>query len=168
MEKKWYAIRTFPGYEYKVQEKLIKKVEKENLNKVITQTYIPTYKNYVFIRKNLKLREELIYPGYIFIEMTMTNETMYFVRGIQYVIGYAGKSENKKFPDPVFEKEVEQMRLESKRVNIVIEIGNNVKINDGFNVVNGKVKKINVEKEELDVNIEGTIGTYKFTQVEKA
>lgn len=167
MEEKWYAVRTFPGYEYKVQDKLLKKVEKEKLGNVISETYIPVYKNYIFVRKNLKLREELIYPGYVFIKMNLTNEVMYFVRGIQYVIGYAGTSENKKFPDPVSQSEVDQMIIESQKFTLALEVGDNTKINDGFETKTGKVQTIDPKTEKIDVQIDGEIKTYNFNQIEK-
>lgn len=167
MEKNWYVIRTFPGYESKVQEKLMKKVKKEEMDNSIVETYIPTRKKYIFVRKKLKLKEELIHPGYIFIKMMMTNETMYFVRGIQYVTGYAGKNENKKFPDHATEEEINRMKVQSQEVEVGLKIGDKIIINDGFDKHECEVKNIDTFTEHITVNLDGEDKKYSFDNIEK-
>lgn len=168
MEKKWYAVRTFPGYEFKVKEKLEKKIEKEGKQTSITEVFVPSHKNFIFVRKKLKEKEELIYPGYVFVQMVMNNENMYFVRGIQYVTGYVGKNENNQFPDNVEDFEVEHMRKQSELIDCVLKPGDPIRINDGFEEFDTIIKDLLLETRQVLVdNYNGDEMIYNFEQIEK-
>ncbi len=149
MGLEWYGVKTFPGYEHKVQEKLNKLIEKEGLESQITDTFIPTYKNYTFVRKEIRLKEELIFPGYVFIKMNLTNELMYTVRGVQYIIGYAGTNEQKQKPDILTEEEVQKMVLDSQKLSTSIEEGTNVLYIDGFNEEEVTIKSIDLNNKTI-------------------
>ncbi len=65
MAKEWYAVRTFNGYEQKVIDNLKKQIENEGMSNLITDIYLPVIKRYTFVRSKLKMKEELLFPGYI-------------------------------------------------------------------------------------------------------
>lgn len=129
MEKQeWYAVRTFPSYEQKVAEKLKKQISIEGKESVISQVYIPVRKRFVFVRGHLKLKEELLFPGYMFVKMEFTDDTFYFVRGIQYVTGYAGISSMKQIPKPMKTSEYETMASEVEKIEIDLAPGDLITI----------------------------------------
>lgn len=165
--QKWYAIRTFPGYENKVRENLEKKIKKENLEESIVDIYVPAYKKYIFVSRKLKMRQELVFPGYIFIKTELTNDILYTIRGVQYVTGYAGMNDNTKLPDPVEDDEIQRMQDETKDINI--EIGKNsvVFYNDGFEKIEAIVKEVNLKNEEVEIEFDSKIKRVSFDSIEK-
>ncbi len=172
MEKEsWYAVRTFPGYEFKVREKLEKQIAIEKKENVIHEIYIPIRQKYIFSRKKLKLKEDLLFPGYILVNMEFTNDTFYFVRGIQYVTGYAGISSMKQIPKPIKDSEYESMIEEVKKIEIDLESGDKVIIinHDLYNNQQATVKEINLDNKEILVKFEEEkiLTTVKFIQIEK-
>lgn len=143
MEKQeWYAVRTFPSYEQKVAEKLKKQITIEGKESVISQVYIPIRKRFVFVRGHLKLKEELLFPGYMFVKMEFTDDTFYFVRGIQYVTGYAGISSMKQIPKPMKESEYETMALEVEKIEIDLQPGDLITIVN-HDLYEGEVVRVN-------------------------
>ncbi len=143
MEKQeWYAVRTFPSYEHKVAEKLKKQISIEGKESVISQIYIPVRKRFVFVRGHLKLKEELLFPGYMFVKMEFTDDTFYFVRGIQYVTGYAGISSMKQIPKPMKDSEYETMALEVEKIEIDLNEGDLITIVN-HDLYEGEVVRVN-------------------------
>ena len=61
MDKQWYAVRTFNGYEHKVAENLQKQINQENMGNLITEIYVPVIERYTFVRSKLKKKEELLF-----------------------------------------------------------------------------------------------------------
>lgn len=171
MEKQeWYAVRTFPGYEQKVSEKLNKQIVIEKKDNVISQVYIPIRKRYVFVRNRLKLKEELLFPGYLFVKMEFNEDTFYFVRGIQYVTGYAGISSMKQIPKPMKDSEYDTMVVEVQKIEVDLEKGDLVLIvhHDLYDGEVASVRSYNAEKNTVDVQLpNGAIVTVGFTQIEQ-
>ncbi len=175
MAKEWYAVRTFNGYEQKVIDNLKKQIENEGMSNLITDIYLPVIKRYTFVRSKLKMKEELLFPGYIFVQMEMSNETVFFVRGVQYVTGYAGISSMKERPEPMEPGEVERMQEETKKIQVDLESGDLVRVinHELYDGQELKVSEVFPEKEELTVELGSILGddqgteTISFTQVEK-
>lgn len=171
MEKQeWYAVRTFPSYEQKVAEKLKKQIVIEGKESVIGQVYIPIRKRYVFVRGYLKLKEELLFPGYMFVKMEFTDDTFYFVRGIQYVTGYAGISSMKQIPKPMKESEYDTMALEVQKIEIDLEPGDYITIvnHDLYEGELVRVKSIDTNTCKMDVILSNEREvTVDFLQVQK-
>ncbi len=165
--KHWYGVRTFPGYEHKVEEKLKKLIEKDSLENSIEDICIPTYKNYTFVRRVLKRKEELVYPGYVFIKMNLTNELMYSVRGVQYILGYAGTNEMKKKPDVITDDEMEKMMLDSEKRTSTLEIGDRVIASDGFTEYEVEIRELDLIKETLKAEINGKVEEFAFDKILK-
>lgn len=175
MEKKWFGVRTFNGYEQKVIDSLKTQIEKENMGNLIGEIYLPTVQEYSFVRNVLKKKERLLYPGYIFVNMENTNETIFFVRGIQYVTGYAGIASMKERPMPMDDDEIMHMKMETQKIAVDLNPGDSV-IVDGHDLYNDqelKVVSINPEKEELELELKALLGEdttteiFKFDQVKK-
>lgn len=171
MEKQeWYAVRTFPSYENKVAEKLKKQISIEGKESVISQIYIPVRKRFVFVRGYLKLKEELLFPGYMFVKMEFTDDTFYFVRGIQYVTGYAGISSMKQIPKPMKDAEYDTMVEEVEKIEIDLEPGDIVTIvnHDLYEGEIVRVKSIDTNTCKMDVMINENLDTtVDFMQVMK-
>lgn len=174
-EKRWYGVQTFNGYEQKVIDSLKKQIESENMGSLITDIYLPVQTKYSFVRSKLKAKEELLFPGYIFVEMKMTNETLFFVRGVQYVIGYAGIASMKEVPNAMEEGEIDQVKEQAQKVEIDLEPGNFITIVNHNTLENQKatISEIWPEREKMLVRIEALIGdafteeTLDFSQIEK-
>lgn len=171
MEKQeWYAVRTFPSYEHKVAEKLKKQIVIEGKESVISQVEIPMRKRYVFVRGHLKLKEELLFPGYMFVKMEFTDDTFYFVRGIQYVTGYAGISSMKQIPKPMKDSEYDTMALEVEKIEIDLEPGDYITIvnHDLYEDELVRVKSIDTANCKMDVMLPNEmVVTVDFMQVQK-
>lgn len=175
MAQKWYAVRTFNGYEQKVIDNLEKQIENEGMGNLITDIYLPVIKKYSFVRSKLKMKEELLFPGYIFVKMDMSNETIFFVRGVQYVTGYAGISSMKERPEPMEDGEVERMKEETKNTQVDLEVGDYVRIvnHEMYENQDLKIASIDATNEELEVELGSILGddqgteTIKFLQIEK-
>lgn len=171
MEKQeWYAVRTFPSYEQKVAEKLKKQIAIEGKESVISQIFIPVRKRYVFVRGYLKLKEELLFPGYMFVKMEFTEDTFYFVRGIQYVTGYAGISSMKQIPKPMKDSEYETMTSEVEKIEIDLEPGDIITVvnHDLYEDEVVRVKDIDTNNCKIDVMLKNGVETrVDFMQVQK-
>ncbi len=171
----WYAVRTFNGYEQKVIDNLQKQIEKENMSNLITDVYLPVVKRYTFVRSKLKAKEELLFPGYIFVEMDTSNETIFFVRGIQYVTGYAGISSMKEKPEPMEHGEVDHMKLETNNIKIDLQEGDIIRVvnHEIYDNQELKIVSIDAANEQLNVSLGEILGddqgmeTITFEQVEK-
>lgn len=175
MAKEWYAVRTFNGYEQKVIDNLKKQIENEGMGNLITDIYLPVIKRYSFVRNKLKMKEELLFPGYIFVKMDMSNETVFFVRGVQYVTGYAGISSMKERPEPMEHGEVERMQEETKKIQVDLNVGDFVRIvnHEMYENQELKIHAIHAEKEEIEVELGSILGDdqgtelISFLQIEK-
>lgn len=195
MAKQWYGVRTFTGYEEKVKETLIKQIDIEGMSNLITykdlsmlsgeeyikadlenDIFIPKVTRYSFVRGKLKKKEEILFPGYIFVRFEMSNETLFFVRGIQYVTGYSGIPSMKEVPSPIEDFEIDNMKEQVKNIIVDdVEVGNTVKICEHGLYDNHELKVVAVRPhlEEIDVNADELIGdgdhveTIKFSQIIK-
>ncbi len=171
MEKQeWYAVRTFPSYEQKVADKLKKQIVIEGKGAVISEVYIPIRKRFVFVRGYLKLKEELLFPGYMFVKMEFTEDTFFFVRGIQYVTGYAGISSMKQIPKPMKNEEYDTMVKEVEKIEIDLKPGDIITIvnHDLYENDVVRVKSIDTEACKLEVMLDTEhVATIDFVQVQK-
>ncbi len=175
MGQEWYGVRTFSGYEQKVIDSLKRQIEKENMGNLISEIYLPSISRYTFVRSKLKKKEELLFPGYFFVKLEMTNETLFFVRGVQYVTGYAGISSMKERPSAMEDEEITRMIQETEKILVDVEPGQFIKIvnHDLYDGQEVKVKEILAQSEEMIVSLDEILGEekteiIKFSQVEKA
>ncbi len=174
-EKKWYIIHTYSGFERKVAESLMNRVQVHGLQEKIGQILIPT-EDVVEMKGGKKVvTSKLFFPGYILVEMEMTDETWHLVRSTPKVTGFVSQGSK---PTPLTVEEVNQVvhRVstmgEKPKPKFVFEKGEPVKIIDGpFSNFTGEVEEVNLERNTLKVMVtifgRATPVELEFIQVEK-
>ncbi|MBO4947910.1 MAG: transcription termination/antitermination protein NusG [Peptococcaceae bacterium] len=152
-EKSWYAVHTYSGYENKVKTNLEKRIESMNMEDYIFRIMIPTED--VEEKKNdkVKINKRKVFPGYVLVEMIMTDDSWYVVRNTTGVTGFVGTGAK---PIPLHESEVKmllrQQGMEEPRREMDYEVGDNVEILDSsFRGMVGRVSEIDAEKGKVVV-----------------
>lgn len=159
MEKEWYVVNTYSGHESKVKEKLEAKVESMGLQDYIYRIIIPETTE-VEIKDGVKKEKvKKMFPGYVLVEMVMSDEAWYIVRNTPGVTGFIGSSGKGAKPTPLLPNEIDKIlaSMGMSRVNIESEmaIGDKVSIVDGpFKGMIGKVDNIDLENNRLNVLID--------------
>lgn len=155
MDKHWYVIHTYSGYENKVKTDLEKRIESMNMEDKIFRIMVPTED--VVEKKNNKekINKRKVFPGYVLVEMIMTDDSWYVVRNTTGVTGFVGTGAK---PVPLYESEVKallkQMGLEEIKKNVDCECGDEVEILDeSFKGHIGKVHAIDSEKSKIVVMV---------------
>lgn len=149
----WYAIHTIVGFEEMVAENIIKRAEAYDLKDKIFNAIVPKEKVWVVKGGKRELIEQKVYPGYVLVDMIVTDDAWYVVRNTPKVIGFVGIGT---LPLPVDEKEIqeifERMRKEEPQVETDFKIGDLVEITQGlFKGMKGKVTKVDMERQRLEV-----------------
>ena len=146
---KWYIAHTYSGYENKVKASLEKIVENRGLSHLIYDIRIPVE---TVIEKNGDVEkevEEKIFPCYVLIKMTMTEESWHAVRNITGVTGFVGPGSR---PTPLSDAEVEALNIETKRVELLVKVGDSVVISEGlFEGYTGTVEAISDDLKKVTV-----------------
>ena len=173
--KKWYIIHTYSGFERKVAESLMSRVQVHALNDKIGQILIPT-EDVVEMKGGKKVvTSKLFFPGYILVEMAMSEETWHVVRNTPKVTGFVSQGSK---PTPLTDEEVNQVvhRVssadEKPKPKFMFETGETVKIIDGpFSNFTGLVEDVNLERNTVKVMVtifgRATPVELEFIQVEK-
>lgn len=159
MEKKWYVVNTYSGHENKVKEKLAMRVSSMNMEDYIFRVIVPEQVEIEIKDGVKKEKQKKMFPGYILVEMIMTDEAWYIVRNTPGVTGFIGSSGKGAKPTPLQLHEVD--RILSSMGMSRIELGNElnvsdkVKIIDGpFKNMSGKIQEINLKEQKLLVLID--------------
>ncbi len=152
-QKNWYVIHTYSGYEDAVTKNLKQRIESLGMEDKIFNVLVPKEKKIKIKNGKRKVVEEKIYPGYVLVEMIVTDDSWYVVRNTPNVTGFVGAGT---IPVPVSEKEIEilkkRMGVETPQYKIDVKIGDPVKIIDGpFRDFDGKVSEIDAERGKLKV-----------------
>ncbi len=155
-ERHWYAVHTYSGYEDAVVRYLRQRVDSLAMNDKIFSVIVPKEKKIKI--KNGKRRpvEEKIYPGYVLVDMIMTEDSWYVVRNTPRVTGFVGSDTTT--PVPLSEEEIDALmvRMGEKETKFRVEfkVGETVKITDGpFKDYEGKVSEIDESKGKIKVLI---------------
>ena len=145
---RWYVAHTYTGYENKVKVSIEKIVENRGLGHLIYEIQVPVLTETVVNDKGEeKIVETKIFPGYVFIKMTMTDESWHAVRNITGVTGFVGPGSE---PTPLSDEEVESMNIEMHKQEFAFEIGNVVKVVSGiFEGYSGILQEISEDKKSL-------------------
>jgi transcriptional antiterminator NusG len=153
-EARWYVVHAYSGHEEKVKTNLLKRVESMDMHDKIFEVLVPT-EEVMEIKDGQRRRvSKRIYPGYILVNMIMTDESWYVVRNTPGVTSFVG-SGNK--PVPLAENEVRGIQRQAKteastKVSVEYQVDENVRVIDGpFTDFHGKVTEINAEKGKLKV-----------------
>jgi transcription termination/antitermination protein NusG len=175
MAKNWYIIHTYSGFERKVAETLRSRIEAEALSGKFGEIMIPT-EEVIEMRKGKKVvAPKLFYPGYVLVEMEMSNDTWHLVRSTPRVTGFLGSGPT---PVPLTPDDVDrilhrvEVAAEHPKPKLKFDKGETVKITDGpFKDFTGAVDEINDDRSTLRVMVtifgRATPVELDFYQVEK-
>ncbi len=151
--RNWYVLHTYPGEEEAVARNLKQRIESLAMEEKIFSVLVPKEKKIKIKNGKRKVIEERIYPGYVFIEMIVTDDSWYVARNTPRVTGFIGAGTT---PIPVSQAEVDILKqrigIEAPQYKIDVEMGSLVKINDGpFKDFEGKISAIDGERGKLKV-----------------
>lgn len=151
--RNWYAIHTYAGYENAVMRNLKQRIESLGMEDKIFNVIVPTEKKIKVKGGKRVEEEEKIYPGYILVDMVVTDDSWYVVRNTPRVTGFVGSGV---YPVPISKAEVEnlfsRMNADTAKHNIDLNQGDAIKIADGpFKDLEGKVSEIDNERGKVKV-----------------
>jgi len=155
-QKLWYVVNTYSGHESKVKENLLMRTESMGMENNIFRVIVPETKE-VEIKDGVKKEKtKKMFPGYVLVEMVMSDEAWYIVRNTPGVTGFIGSSGRGAKPTPLLPSEIDKIlsSMGMSRVNIESEInvGDKVSIVDGpFKGMMGKVDNIDLENNRLNL-----------------
>ncbi len=173
--KEWYIVHTYSGFENKVSESLQQRVQAYGLQDEIGEVLIPT-ENVVEMRAGKKtVSSKRFFPGYILVEMIMTDNAWHVVKNTPKVTGFVGAGSK---PIPLTREEVDQIlnqvteAAEKPKPKYSFDRGDQVRINEGpFTSFNGVVDDVNIDRNTLKVMVtifgRATPVELDFLQVEK-
>lgn len=175
-KKRWYAVHAYSGMEKSVRRALLERIERAGMRDKFGEILVPT-EEVVEVKGGQKsVTERRFFPGYILVEMEMTDETWHLVKNTNKVTGFIGGKSNKPTPIPAkeIEKIMQQMQegVAKPRPKVLYEVGELVRIKDGpFADFNGNVEEVNYEKSRVRVSVtifgRSTPVELEFGQVEK-
>ncbi|MBT4722920.1 transcription termination/antitermination protein NusG [Candidatus Falkowbacteria bacterium] len=151
--KRWYVIHTYSGYEENVTENLKQRIESMDMEDKIFNIMVPTEKKIKIKNGKRNIITEKIFPGYVFVEMSVTDDSWYVVRNTPNVTGFIGTGT---IPTPVSDAEIKslqkRMGVEEPKYSIDVEVDSSVKIIDGpFKNFEGKVSDVDEERGKIKV-----------------
>jgi len=152
-ERNWYAIHTYSGYEDAVVRNLKQRIESLGMEDKIFSVIMPTEKKIKIKGGKRVEEEEKIYPGYVLVDMIVTDDSWYVVRNTPRVTGFVGTGI---FPVPLDKKEVDElfrrMATDTTKHKIDLQVGEVVVITDGpFKEQEGKVSEIDENRGKVKV-----------------
>ena len=160
MEKEWYVVNTYSGHESKVKEKLEMRTESMGFQDYIFRIIIPeeTVKE-TMKDGSVKEKTKKMFPGYILVEMIMTDEAWYIVRNTPGVTGLSGSSGKGAKPTPLKPQEIDRilanMGMTRMNVDKELTVGTKVSIVDGpFKGMEGVINSLDLENSRLTVLID--------------
>jgi len=152
-EKNWYVIHTYSGYEDAVAKNLKQRIESLGMEDKIFNVIVPKEKKIKIKDGKRKVVEEKIYPGYVLVEMIVTDDSWYVIRNTPNVTGFVGAGTT---PVSVSKEEIDNLKgrmgVEEPHYKIDVKIDDTVKIIDGpFKDFDGKVSEIDEERGKIKV-----------------
>ncbi|HEY6281878.1 MAG TPA: transcription termination/antitermination protein NusG [Burkholderiales bacterium] len=177
MAKRWYVVHAYSGFEKSVQRALADRIERSGMKDKFAQILVPVEEVVEMKSGQKNISERKFFPGYVLVEMEMTDETWHLVKSTPKVTGFVGGSANK--PTPISDKEVQnilqqiQEGVEKPKPKVLFEVGEAVRVREGpFTDFHGNVEGVNYDKSKLRVSVSifgrSTPVELDFGQVEKA
>ncbi len=176
MEKNWYVVHTYSGYENKVKANLEKRVESMGMQDKIFRVVVPEEEEMDIKNGKKKVVKKKVFPGYVLVEIIMTDDSWYVVRNTPGVTGFVGSAGAGSKPTPLLPEEVvtilKRMGMDEKRVEVDFELGESVQIKEGpFASYSGTIEELDTDKAKLKVMVNmfgrDTKVELDFNQVEK-
>lgn len=176
MEKNWYVVHTYSGYENKVKANLEKRVESMGMQDKIFRVIVPEEEETDIKNGKKKVVKRKVFPGYVLVEIIMTDDSWYVVRNTPGVTGFVGSAGSGSKPTPLLPEEatfiLKRMGMEEKRIDVKFEPGETVTVKEGpFANFTGKIEDMDRDKGKarVMVNMFGreTPVELDFTQIDK-
>ena len=177
MAKRWYVVHAYSGFEKQVKRSLEDRIARSDLQEYFGQVLVPT-EEVVEMKGGQKRRSDRkFFPGYVLVEMEMTDDTWHLVKDVPKVMGFIGGTADR--PAPITEREADvilnrvQEGVDKPRPKVLFEPGEMVRVIDGpFNDFNGVVEEVDYDKSRLKVAVlifgRSTPVELEFHQVEKS
>ena len=176
MALRWYVVHAYSNYENKVKQALEEKIELEGMGDLFGKVLVPTEEVVEMRMGQQRKSERKFFPGYVLVQMELTDDTWHLVRNIPRVLGFIGGTSDR--PAPISDKEAHAIlnRVEEgvnkPRPKVLFEVGEVLRVIDGpFKDFNGNVEEVNYEKSKLKVSVlifgRATPVELNFGQVEK-
>jgi transcriptional antiterminator NusG len=176
MAKRWYVIHAFSGFEGHVQRSLADRIKRAGMEEAFGDILVPT-EEVVEIRNGQQRKSERkFFPGYVLVNMEMTDETWHLVKDVPKVMGFIGGKGDRPAPIPDSQAEAILRRVqdgvEKPRPKVLYEPGEVVRVTDGpFTDFNGVVEEVDYDKSRVKVSVlifgRSTPVELEFSQVEK-
>jgi transcriptional antiterminator NusG len=152
-QKKWYVLHTYAGYEDAVAYNLKQRIESLDMSDKIFSVLVPKEKKIKIKGGKRQIVEEKIFPGYVLVEMIVTDDSWYVVRNTPRVTGFIGAGTT---PVPISSEEIKtlqkRMGVEEPTYKIDVGVGDAVKIVDGpFKELDGKINEVNRTRGKVKV-----------------
>ena len=177
MEKEWYVVNTYSGHENKVKEKLEMRASSMGMEDYIFRVVVPEETVFETLKDGTEKEKKVkMFPGYILVEMIMTDEAWFVVRNTPGVTGFIGSSGKGAKPFPLTKEEVDRIlgSMNMSRIDIESElkVDDSVKVKSGaFANMFGKVKNIDMQKQMIEVALDlfgqETMVEVTFDEIEK-
>ena len=175
--KRWYVVHAYSGFEKSVQKALLERIQRAEMQDKFGQILVPVEEVVEMKGGQKSISERKFFPGYVLVQMDMTDDTWHLVKSTPKVTGFIGGSATR--PTPISEKEVEsimqqiQEGVEKPKPKVLFEVGESVRVTEGpFNDFHGMVEEVNYDKSKLRVSVlifgRSTPVELEFSQVEKA
>jgi transcriptional antiterminator NusG len=177
MTKAWYVVHTYSGYENKAKQSLEERVRRAGVEERFGEILIPSEKTIELVKGQKRTTSRKMFPGYLFVEMDLDDETWHIVQNTPKVTSFVGG--DKQHPNPIPEDEVRAMRNQIEegvlkpKSRVRFAEGESVRVIDGpFANFVGVVEEVKPEKSKLKVAVSifgrATPVELDFVQVEKA
>ncbi|MDE2623586.1 MAG: transcription termination/antitermination protein NusG [Betaproteobacteria bacterium] len=176
MAMRWYVVHAYSGFEKSVQRALVERIARSGMQDSFGQILVPVEEVVEMKGGQKSISERKFFPGYLLVQMEMTDESWHLVKSTPKVTGFVGGRANK--PTPITDKEVDnimhqvQEGVEKPRPKVLFEVGESVRVKDGpFTDFHGNVEEVNYDKNKLRVSVlifgRATPVELDFGQVEK-
>ncbi len=177
MSKKWFVVHAYSGFEKSVQRALTERIARSGIADQFGQILVPVEEVVEMKGGQKAISERKFFPGYVLVEMELTDESWHLVKSTPKVTGFVGGTSMR--PTPITQKEVDgilaqvQEGVEKPRPKVLFEVGELVRVKEGpFTDFNGTVEDVNYDKSKLRVAVtifgRATPVELEFGQVEKA
>ena len=177
MDKRWYVVHAYSGFEKSVMRALTERIARSEIAERFGKILVPVEEVVEMKGGQKAISERKFFPGYVLVEMAMTDESWHLVKSTPKVTGFVGGTAMR--PTPITQKEVDaimaqvQEGVEKPRPKVLFEMGEAVRVKEGpFTDFHGNVEDVNYEKSKLRVSVtifgRSTPVELDFSQVEKA
>ena len=176
MAKRWYVVHVYSGFEKKIAQQIKEQAAQKGLADQFGDILVPS-EEVIELRRGQKVNaERKFFPGYVLVQMDLTDDAWHLVKNTPKVTGFLGGRQR---PSPISDAEAEPVMNQTKegvehpRPAVLFEVGENVRVADGpFTSFNGTVEEVDEEKGRVKVSVSifgrATPVDLEYSQVEKA